>query len=213
LVGVIRVMLVDDHVVVRKGFRLLLEDAPDIEVIGEGGSGEDACDLYPKLAPDVLVMDITMPGMGGIEAVSRIVTRSPGARILALSAHQDAAHARRVLSAGALGYLSKRSAPDQLIGAIRQIAGGQRVLDPQIAQEMALMQLSGVQNPVDVLTDREFEVFMQLARGRPVNDIAKTLNLSPSTVGTHLYHIKQKLGASNSAELAMIAVRSGLVEP
>lgn len=213
MVGVIKVMLVDDHVLVRKGFQLLLQDAPDIQVIGEAGSGEEACEAYPRLMPDVLVMDITMPGMGGIEAVSRICARAPSARILALSAHQDAAHAKRVMSAGALGYLSKRSAPDQLVGAIRQVAQGQRVLDPQIAQEMALMQFAGAQNPVDVLTDREFEVFMQLATGRPVNDIAKLLNLSPSTVGTHLYHIKQKLGASNSAELAMIAVRSGLVEP
>ena len=137
----------------------------------------------------------------------------PEARILTLSAHEDTIHARRALSAGAAGYLSKRSAPEALVSSIRQVAEGRKVIDPAIAQELALSQLSPRQNPVDVLSDREFEVFLHLARGKSVAAIAEMLHLSASTVGTHLYNIKQKLGAANAAELAMIAIRSGLIEP
>lgn len=211
--GMIKVMLVDDHVLVRKGFRLLLQDAPDISVVAEADSGEEACRLYPEHLPEVTVMDITMPGIGGIEAMRRILGRHPEARILTLSAHEDTIHARRALSAGAAGYLSKRSAPEALVSSIRQVADGRKVIDPAIAQELALSQLSPRQNPVDVLSDREFEVFLHLARGKSVSAIADMLHLSASTVGTHLYNIKQKLGAANAAELAMIAVRSGLIEP
>lgn len=211
--GMIKVMLVDDHVLVRKGFRLLLQDAPDISVVAEADSGEEACRLYPEHLPEVTVMDITMPGIGGIEAMRRILGRHPDARILTLSAHEDTIHARRALSAGAAGYLSKRSAPEALVSSIRQVAEGRKVIDPAIAQELALSQLSPRQNPVDVLSDREFEVFLHLARGKSVSAIADMLHLSASTVGTHLYNIKQKLGAANAAELAMIAVRSGLIEP
>lgn len=212
-VHVISVMLVDDHTLVRKGFRLLLQDSPDIKVVAEAESGEEACRLYPEYLPEVVVMDISMPGIGGLEAVERIVVRHPDARLLALSAHQDTIHPRRVMNAGALGYLSKRSAPEALIDAIHQVAKGKKVLDPQIAQQIALRQLSGNQNPVEVLSDREFEVFMQLANGRSVAEIAEILSVSPNTAGTHLYNIKQKLGATNAAEIAMIAVRNGLIEP
>jgi two-component system invasion response regulator UvrY len=209
----ISVMLVDDHVLVRKGFRLLLQDACDISVVAEADSGEEACRLFPEHFPEVTVMDITMPGIGGIEAMRRILGRHPQARILALSAHEDTIHARRALNAGAAGYLSKRSAPEALVASIRQVAEGKKVIDPAIAQELALSQLSPQQNPVDVLSDREFEVFLHLARGKSVAAIAELLHLSASTVGTHLYNIKQKLGAANAAELTMIAIRSGLIEP
>lgn len=212
-VRIVSVMLVDDHVLVRKGFRLLLEDAPDLRVVNEAGSGEEACRSYSEHLPDVVVMDISMPGIGGIEAISRLVTRHPAARVLALSAHEDTVHAKRALAAGASGYVSKRSAPEALIEAIRNVAAGRKVIDPQIAQQLAFGQFSAVQSPVDVLSDREFEVFMQIANGRQVAEIAEILSLSPSTVGTHLYNIKHKLGAANSAELAMIAVRSGLIDP
>lgn len=211
--GMISVMLVDDHVLVRKGFRLLLQDQPDISVVAEADSGEEACRLFPDHRPEVTVMDLTMPGIGGIEAMRRILGKHPEARILALSAHEDTIHARRALNAGAAGYLSKRSAPEALVSSIRQVAEGRKVIDPAIAQELALSQLSPQQNPVDVLSDREFEVFLHLARGKSVAAIADMLHLSASTVGTHLYNIKQKLGAANAAELAMIAIRSGLIEP
>ena len=209
----INVMLVDDHAVVRMGFRMLLETAADIKVIAEAENGEQAIKLYVEHQPNVVVMDITMPGIGGLEAIERIMAKDSAARIRVLSAHEDAVHPTRVLNAGAMGYLTKRSAAEELIKAIRTVAGGKMYLEANIAQQMAIQQLSGQQNPVDVLSDREFEVFMALAKGKTTNDIADTLCLSPRTVGTHLYNIKQKLNASNSAEIALIAMRSGLIDP
>ena len=210
----IKVMLVDDHAVVRMGFKMLLESAaPDIKVIAEAENGEQAVKYYVEHHPDVVVMDITMPGIGGLEAIERIMAKDNTARILVLSAHEDSVHPKRVLNAGAMGYLSKRSAAEELIKAIRTVAGRKMYLEANIAQQMAIQQLSGETSPVDVLSDREFEVFMALAKGETTNEIAKTLCLSPRTVGTHLYNIKQKLNASNSAEIALIAMRSGLIDP
>ncbi|MEZ0236960.1 MAG: response regulator [Methylophilaceae bacterium] len=211
--GVINVMLVDDHAVVRMGFKLLLEAAPDVKVVAEAESGEQGVKLYGEFHPDVVVMDITMPGIGGMEAIERIMAKDPSARILVLSAHEDSVHPKRVLNAGALGYLTKRSAPEELIKAIRMVAARKMYLEANIAQQMALQQLSGEKNPVDVLSAREFEVFMALALGKSTNEIAETLCLSPRTIGTHLYNIKQKLNAGNQAEIALIAMRSGLIEP
>ena len=208
----IRVMLVDDHVLVRMGFRMLLADAK-VEVVAEAGSGEQACQDYPQIKPDVVVMDLSMPGMGGLEAVRRLLAQDPKARILALSAHEDTAHPRRVLRAGALGYLAKRSAPDALIVAVNAVARGERYVDAQTAQALALAQIEGGEaSPADTLSEREFSVFIQLARGMSVAQIAETLNLSPSTVGTHLYHVKQKLHASNQSELTLVALRWGLIQ-
>lgn len=210
--SVINVMLVDDHAVVRMGFKLLLESASDIKVVAEAENGEQAIRSYTEHQPDVVVMDITMPGLGGMEAIERIMARDPQAKILVLSAHEDSVHPKRVLGAGALGYLTKRSAAEELIKAIRTVAGRKRYLEANIAQQMAIQQLSGEKNPVDVLSSREFEVFISLAKGNTTNEIAETLNLSPRTVGTHLYNIKQKLGASTSADLALMAMRSGLID-
>jgi two-component system invasion response regulator UvrY len=206
------VMLVDDHAVVRMGFRLLLQAAADMQVVAEADSGEEACTKYPEARPDVVVMDLAMAGIGGIEAVKRIIARDASARILALSAHADASHPKRVLQAGALGYLSKRSAPETLIEAIRTVAARRMYIDASIAQLMAVQDVTGDRNPTEQLSAREFEVFVLLARGASVNQIAETLHLSPSTIGTHLYNIKQKLVASNQAELTLIAVRHGLIE-
>lgn len=209
----VKVMLVDDHAVVRMGFRMLLESASDIKVVAEAESGEQAIKLYMEHQPDVVVMDITMPGIGGMEATDRIIAKDHHAKILILSAHEDSVHPKRVLSAGAMGYLTKRSAAEELIKAIRTVAGRKMYLEANIAQQMAIQQLNGDQNPVDVLSDREFEVFIALAKGKTTNEIADTLSLSPRTVGTHLYNIKQKLDANNSAELALIAMRCGLIDP
>jgi two-component system invasion response regulator UvrY len=209
----IKVMLVDDHAVVRMGFKMLLESASDIKVVAEAESGEQAIKFYMEHKPDVVVMDITMPGIGGMEATDRIIAKDHHAKILILSAHEDSVHPKRVLSAGAMGYLTKRSAAEELIKAIRTVAGRKMYLEANIAQQMAIQQLNGDQNPVDVLSDREFEVFIALAKGKTTNEIADTLSLSPRTVGTHLYNIKQKLDANNSAELALIAMRCGLIDP
>ena len=211
--GTLRVMLIDDHAVVRMGFRLLIEGTADIRVVAEAESGEDACQRYAEARPDVVVLDLSMPGMGGLDVIARLLAKDPGARVLVLSAHDDIIHPQRALRAGALGYLSKRSAPDVLIAAIRQVAHRKTYLEPEIAQRVAVRQIAGDKGPVDVLTPREFSVFLALAKGETVAGIAETMSLSPRTVGTHLYSIKHKLGAANSAELTLIAIRSRLIEP
>ena len=209
----IRVLLVDDHAVVRTGFRLLLQARPDVTVAGEAESGEAACQRYVELSPDVVVMDIAMPGMGGIEALRRIRAHDPQARVLALSAHDDPMHARRALREGALGFLSKRSAPEALLEAVAAVAARQRYIDPRVAQRLAIEEIEGTESsPVKRLSEREFDVFIRLARGASVQRIAEDLRLSASTVGTHLYNVKQKLGVSNQAELTLLAIRHGLIE-
>jgi two-component system invasion response regulator UvrY len=207
----IRVMLVDDHALVRMGFRMLLADA-QVEVVAEADTGEQACADYARAQPDVVVMDLSMPGMGGLEAVRRLIAQDPKARILVLSAHEDTAHPRRVLRAGALGYLAKRSAPEALIAAVSSVAARKPYIDAHTAQALAVAEVHGEASPADTLSEREFSVFVQLARGLSVAQIAENLKLSPSTVGTHLFHVKQKLGAGNQSELTLVALRWGLIE-
>ena len=209
----ISVILADDHAVVRMGFKLLLQDTKDIEVAGEAESGEEVIKLLNTLTADLIVMDLSMPGIGGLETISRIVSKDRSPKILILSAHEDAIHPKRSLKAGANGYLSKRGAAEELIKAIRQIHAGSMYIEPSIAQKIAMSQMGGESSPVEVLSEREFDVFMALANGKTVNQIAETLHLSPRTVGTHLYNIKQKLNVSNQTELALIAIKSGLINP
>ncbi len=208
----INVMLVDDHAVVRFGFRMLLEATEDIKVVAEADSAEAAYQQIPTAKPDVIVMDISLGGTMGVEATRRIVARDKMARVLGLSSHEDPSYVRYMLKAGALGYLSKRSAPDELIHAIRQVSEGRMYIDTQLSQRMALEEFNGEKSPIEVLSEREFGVFIQLAKGLSVNQIADLLNISPRTVGTHLYNVKQKLGVANQAELTLIAVRHGLIE-
>lgn len=207
----IKVMLADDHALVRMGFRMLLGNA-GCEVVAEVGSGEQVVQEYLRTRPEVLLMDLSMPGMGGLEALRRLLAAEPRARVLVVSAHEDTAHPQRALAAGAMGYLAKRSAPDALIAAVQALARGERYLDAQTAQALALG--GGTEgSPAALLSEREFAVFLQLARGASVAQIAEHLKLAPSTVGTHLYHVKQKLGAANQSELTLVALRWGLIEP
>ncbi len=202
-------VLADDHAIVRMGFRLLLEGV-GARVLAEADSGEDAQRLFAEHSPDVLVMDLSMPGCGGLSALERILAREPEARVLIASAHADALIAERALRAGAAGYLCKRSAPDELLRAVGLVSIGQRYIDPEIAA--VLRRADRPEHPAEALTDKEFHVFLQLAQGHSVAEVADTFHLSPNTVGTHLYRIKQKLGIQNMAELAMAAVRAGLIE-
>ncbi|OIQ98088.1 response regulator UvrY [mine drainage metagenome] len=205
------IMLVDDHAIVRMGFRLLLEGAGAARVI-EVDRGETALSCYNEAHPDVVIMDISMPGMGGLAALLRLRAHHPAARVLMLSAFHDAITPVRALKAGALGYLSKRCPPEELITAVQQVSRDQRYLDPELAQSVALAHLTGDTELADILTDKELLVFLQLAQGRSVNEVAHDFHLSPSTVGTHLYHIKQKLNVHNSAEMTIVALRSGFIE-
>jgi two-component system invasion response regulator UvrY len=172
----IRVLLVDDHAVVRTGFRLLLQAHPGTTVVGEADSGESAYKRFLELAPDVVVMDLSMPGMGGLEALRRIRAHHPQARVLTLSALDDPQHAQRALREGARGFLSKRSAPETLLEAITTVAAGERYLDAEIARKLALTEAEGGgQSAVERLSEREFEVFVRLARGHTVQRIAEDL--------------------------------------
>ncbi len=205
-------LLVDDHAVVRSGFKVLLQTWDDVDVVAEANSGEEALPLYTQHRPDVVVMDIAMAGMGGIEASKRLLALDPKVRILALSAHEDSSYAKRALQAGALGYLSKRTAPEVLIDALRLVARHQRFIDPLIAQRMANQPYDSDAQQIDKLSPREFEVFLLLAKGRSVLDISQALGLSSSTVGTHLYKVKQKLQLSNQSEMTLLAMRHGLLD-
>jgi two-component system invasion response regulator UvrY len=180
--------------------------------VAEAESGEAACAGYADALPDVVIMDLSMPGMGGLEALRRIRLRFPEAKMLALSALVGAMPAQRALRSGALGFLSKRTAPEILLDAVRTVAAGKRFLDAEVAQELALNGISGDDSVLERLSEREFDVFMRLAHGATVEKIAKDLSIAASTVGTHLYNVKQKLGAVNQSELTLLALRAGLIE-
>ncbi|GAB6043116.1 response regulator [Endothiovibrio diazotrophicus] len=208
----ISVILADDHAVVRAGFRRLLEEEGDIEVVAEADSGAECLDEYERCHPDVVVMDIAMPEMDGLQALHRFHNRFEDPKVLILSYHEEAVFAERALAEGAAGYLSKSAAPELLPKAIRQIAEGGRFLDPDIAQEMALRGSRGGDNPLEGLSEREFAVFLQLAEGLSANEIAVRLHISPNTVNTHLYRIKRKLGVTSRTELTRLAIRHNLIE-
>ncbi len=211
----IKIVLADDHALVRMGFKMLLENEADIQVIAEADSGEGACELIlnQKLEFDVLVIDLTMGGISGIEATRRIISHKLDTKILGLSAHEDPSYIRHMMHAGASAYLSKRSAPDSLITAIRAINAGQLFIDPHLKDLIAERQQNPDPNPIDVLSEKEFEVFIHLAKGASANDVAEILNVSPRTTGTHLYNIKQKLNASTQSDLTLIALRHDLIKP
>ena len=211
----IKIVLADDHALVRMGFKMLLENEADIEVIAEADSGEAACQLIlnEKLEFDVLVIDLTMGGISGIEATRRIISNKPDTKILGLSAHEDPSYIRHMMHAGASAYLSKRSAPDSLITAIRAINAGQLFIDPHLKDLIAERKENSDPHPIDVLSEKEFEVFIHLAKGASANDVAEILNVSPRTTGTHLYNIKQKLNASTQSDLTLIALRHDLIKP
>jgi two-component system, NarL family, invasion response regulator UvrY len=207
----VRAILIDDHAVVREGYRRLLERTSDIQVIAEGTSGEDAYRLFCEQNPDVVVMDINLPGMSGIEATRRILAREPEARVLVFSMHEDALFGSRALQAGARGYVTKASAPDVLVEAVRAVAQGRMFLSHDMAQNLALQAVPGQELALDALSPREFEVFRLLAEGKAVSEIAHVLSLSHKTIANYQSAIKHKLEAHTSAQMVWIALKSGLV--
>lgn len=209
---VVRVVLVDDHAVVREGYRRLLERTEDISVIAEVASGEEAYRIVCELQPDVTVMDINLPGLGGIEAVRRIVARSPEAKILMFSMHEDTVFSSRALQAGARGYVTKSAAPEVLVEAVRLVAAGKLYISHEMAQELAMQMLAGRDNPIDALSAREFEVFRLLVAGHSLQEISRILCLSYKTVANYQSNIKHKLDVSNTAQVVRIALSHGLIE-
>jgi DNA-binding NarL/FixJ family response regulator len=210
---VIRVLLADDHTIVRAGLRELLADTGDIEVAGEAGNGQEVLARVRDGDYDVLVLDMSMPGRSGIELIKQIKAEKPKLRILVLSMHGEAQYAVRALKAGASGYLTKESAADQLVAAIRRIAGGGAFFSPETAERLAL----DYDRPADalphtLLSDREFQVFQLIVSGKSVTEIARDLALSVKTVSTHKARIMEKMSLSNQAELVRYAVRHKLID-
>jgi len=206
----ITVLLVDDHSVVREGYRRLLERNDGISVAGEAGNAADAYAEFCRLQPDVVVMDISLPDVSGIEAMRHMLSREAGARMLMFSMHEEPIFASRAFQAGALGYVTKASAPDVLVEAVRTVAQGKRYLSQDIAQALALQSVSGGGKSLDVLSHREFEVMRLLVDGHTVASVAEKLQLSYKTVANYQSAIRQKLGAETHAQLLRIAERSGL---
>jgi len=207
----VSVVLVDDHAVVREGYRRLLERTDDISVIAEVATGEEAYRVVCEIKPDVTVMDINLPGMGGIEVVRRIVSRVPEAKILMFSMHEDTVFSSRALQAGARGYVTKSAAPEVLIEAVRLVAAGKLYISHEMAQELAVQMLPGRDNPIDALSAREFEVFRLLVAGHSLQEISRILCLSYKTVANYQSNIKHKLDVSNSAQVVRIALNHGLI--
>jgi DNA-binding NarL/FixJ family response regulator len=206
-----RVVLADDHPIVREGYRRLLERAGGIEVVAEVEDGESAYRAFCELAPDVLVIDINLPGVSGIEATRRVLAREPAAKVLVFSMHEDVVFASRALQAGARGYVTKSSAPDALVEALRAVARGKVYISHDVAQRLAAQVVPGGNVAFSELSAREFEVFRLLAEGRSVADIARVLSLSPKTIANYQSLIKQKLDADTSAQIVWIALRSGVI--
>jgi two-component system invasion response regulator UvrY len=209
----IRVLLVDDHEVVRAGYRRLFESSQDIQVIAEAASGEEAYSLYLQHRPSVVVMDLSMPGSGGLDASRRILARDREARILVFSVHENEVFLNRALDQGILGYISKRSASRVMVEAIRQVAAGEPFIGQEMLPFLLKRRASADSELVNGLSPREFEVFRLRAEGLSVNDIAQLLNVSPKTIGHHNTSLKQKLGAVNDAELTRLAIRLGVITP
>jgi|LNFM01.1.fsa_nt_gb two-component system invasion response regulator UvrY len=205
------VLLVDDHAVVLEGYRRLLERTPDIRVVAEARNGEEAYKQFVDLAPDVVVMDITLPGIGGIEVARRMLAREQGARILMFSMHEDVVFSSRALQSGARGYVTKSSAPEVLVEAVRLVAAGKLYISHDMAQELAVQMLPGNENPLQALSPREFEVFRLLVAGHAVGEIARILSLSYKTVANHQWNIRQKLDVSNTAQVVRMAMTHGML--
>jgi two-component system, NarL family, response regulator NreC len=212
----LRILLADDHIVMRTGLRALLERQPNLEVVGESENGRETVALAASLRPDVVVMDVGMPVLNGIEATQTIVTQCPTTAVVILSMHADESYVMRALKAGARGYLLKDSAAADLIGAIQAISQGKSFFSPKVSRILAedyvrVLKQKGAVDTYDLLTSREREILQLLAEGKTNKEVATALNISPYTVETHRSHILQKLNLHNSAELVLYAVRKGII--
>ena len=210
----ITVMLVDDHPVVRDGYRRLLETEADISVVAEASNGEICCSEYKKYMPDVVVLDLSMPGIGGLEAMRRIRAYDPGAHILVFSMHASESMVSHAMQAGATGYLTKQGGMGQMIKAVREVARGERFIDAKYAPDTASNKTdNSPPDPLNALSPREFQIFKLMAEGHSVSDIASALFISPKTVGVHHTNIMKKLGLHNTAQVVRLAIRCNVIEP
>jgi len=208
---VIRVQVVDDHAIVRFGLKCIFESCHDLEMVAESDCGECAADDYIAHHPDIVMMDLNMPGMGGMEAMRHILAKDLHAKIIVLSFYDSSTMISRAMQSHAMGYLCKGCSPKVLIKAVRQVAHGKKYLDPALASRMVEEGITGASEPLQRLTMREFEIFLMLADGQAVTEIAKALHLSPNTVRNHQNSIMHKLNTHNKAELVHIAIQAGLL--
>lgn len=210
----IRVLLIDDHKLVRSGIRRLLDECADIEVVAEGQCGEDALALSRELKPDVVLMDISMPGIGGLEATRKLLHFNPHVKVIALSVHRDEPYPARLLEAGAYGYVTKDCAAEEIISAIRKVHAGERYIDAEVARALALSRLPGNsrKNVLEELSQREMQVMLMVVQGKPIQEISDQLFISPKTVSTYRYRLFEKLGVNNDVELTRLAMRYGLID-
>jgi two-component system, NarL family, response regulator NreC len=207
----IRILLADDHAVVRQGFKLILNQQHDMEVIGEASQGREAVRFALTLRPDLVIMDIAMPEVNGVEATRRIIEQSPDCRILILSMHKDVVYVRETLRAGAKGYLLKESIDHDLLRAVRAVAGGDSFLSPEVSRTV-LEDYQQIEDPFDLLTARERQVLQMLAEGKVAKEVATELDVSVYTVDAHRGRIMKKLGLKSSSDLVRFAMRKGLIQ-
>ena len=209
----ISVLLTDDHSLVRSGIRRLLEDSQQVTIVGEAECGEDSISMVRELTPDVILMDVNMPGIGGVEACRRILQRDPKQKIIVLTVHSEQIFPKRMLEIGAKGYLTKECCVDEMIEAIKQVNCGRSYIATSIAQQLALSLLPGNEhNPIDKLSRREFQVMLMISNGLSNIQISEKLCLSPKTVSTYRLRLLEKLDAHNEVDLIKIAVEQGMVE-
>jgi two-component system, NarL family, response regulator NreC len=208
----IRIVLADDHALVRQGFRMILEAQPDMEIVGQAGNGREAVELAEKLHPDVVVMDVAMPELNGTEATRRLAASTPRTRVLALSMHKDSVYVREILRAGARGYLLKDSGDTDLVAAVRAVAKGEGYISPAVSDAVLTDYRKHVTDPLDLLTGREREVLQSIAEGKTNKEIATALNLSVYTVEAHRGRIMEKLNLHSTGELVRFALRNGLID-
>ncbi len=208
----IKVMLVDDHAVVRAGYQMLMKSSDNMEVVAEAENGEEACRLYAAHHPDVVVMDLSLPGIGGLETIKRILARDSKAVILAFSMHEDVIFVEQALQAGARGYLTKSSAPELLLVAIEEVLNGKRYVDEKLRSLLEFEKSRGMDTPLSDLSTREFEIFCMLAEGLNTSEIAKRLSISYKTVANYSTQIKAKLNAATSADIARLAIRYNIIQ-
>lgn len=208
----IRVMLVDDHELVRTGVRRLLGDFDDIEVVAEAGSGEEALDCVCDHAPDVVLMDVNMPGIGGVEATRKLLKLAPDTHIIAVTVHASQPYPSRLIEAGVKGYITKECDSTEIAAAIRAVAASEYYFSQQIAQEMAMNFAAEGKSPFDGLSQREWQIMTMISRGDKVQDIADSLCLSPKTVSTYRYRLMDKLKVSTDVELTHLAIRYGVID-
>lgn len=206
-----KILLADDHAVVRQGLRTLLEQA-GYQIVAEAENGERACQLWQEHHPDMALLDLDMPGIGGLEALQRIQMRDPNARILIFSMHDDNIYAARAMQAGARGYVVKTDAPEVLLEAIKQILRGSRYISHDLAQHLAMDRFSLDKNPVEILSPREFEVFRRIAEGESLNEISANLHIGYKTAANVQTQVRQKLGVQTTGQLVHLAIRLGIAQ-